>query len=125
MPGRPVRECFREIWPRINYDSHAVEILEKSGPFQPSSPRYNYADLIEHMRYSLHGLCTCNPEELPEYHLLEVYDRRRKLNDQLNELEALRRITPEERTYMENHLNDLRRTWEGEFKRYIRELCEK
>jgi len=128
MPEKRARgftECFEEAWSKLGPDEKVLEILKKTGPAYPYSPRYNYSDLIEHMRHTLLALCTCDPEGLPEYDLVEVYSRRQKLNDQLNELEKLHTITLEERSYIEESLRKLEKKWEEEFKNYIREICNR
>jgi len=113
-------QCFHEIWRKYKTDDRVSEMLKKAGPVFPlPGLHYDYLDLIEHTRYSLHALCTCNPDELPEYHLLEFYDRRSKLAEKIPELVRAGLIRDEDYEYYRKHIDELIKEWEKDFKVYF------
>ena len=113
-----LEECFNEIWKKYKSDPKVSEILKKIGPAFPlRGPHYDYADLIEHIGYSLLALCTCDPDELPERHLLEIYMRRQSLSERARDIAML--IPEEDYLYYSKSLDELIREWEKDFKRYF------
>jgi len=112
--------CFREIWRKYKGDERVYEALKRAGPVFPlPGPHYDYADLIEHMRWSLLHLCSCNPDELPEYHLSEVYSRRRKLSEEVPQLVKAGFMREEDYEYYLRHMNEIVGEWENDFKKYF------
>jgi hypothetical protein len=93
-------------------------MLKKVGPAFPiPGPHYDYSDLIEHIRHSLLNLCTCDPNELPEYHLLEIYGRRLRLAERSRDIAQ---AVPEgDYEHYRRHLDELVRNWEEDFKKYF------
>jgi len=121
---REFSECFDEVARKYQPDERVSEMLKKIGPAFPlPGPHYDYVDLIEHMRYSLAHLCACDPDGLPEYHLLEVYNRRRKLAEKARDIRIL--VSERDYEYFRNHIHDLVKEWEKDFKKYFNEcVCK-
>jgi len=113
-------ECFEGIWRKYKGDERVFEMLRKAGPVFPlPGPHYDYADLIEHTKHSLLNLCTCNPDELPEYHLLEIYGRRRRLSEKVPELARAGLISESDYEHYLRHIGEIVREWENDFKTYF------
>jgi hypothetical protein len=108
-------QCFSEIWRKYKGDPRVFASLKKIGPTFPlPGPHYDYVDLVEHIRYSLLNLCTCDPDELPEYHLPEIFHRRVHLSEKAEEMKA--RLSEEEYGHYLKHMNELISEWEKDFK---------
>jgi len=122
---RKFSECYDEVARKYQTDERVSETLKKVGPTFPlPGPHYDYMDLVEHMRYSLAYLCSCDPDRLPEYHLLEVYNRRQKLAEKAREIRVL--TSEREYEHFRDHIDRLVREWEKDFKRYFdRCVCKK
>jgi len=120
MSGMSFDKCFREIWGKYTGDEKVYEMLKRVGPAFPiPGPHYNYADLIEHIRWSLLHLCTCNPDELPEYHLPEIYKRVKMLYEEVSQLVRGGFIREEEHQHFRDHIYEITREWEKDFKKYF------
>jgi len=112
--------CFKEIWRKYMVDERVSRMLKRIGPaFPQPGPHYNYVDLVEHIRHSLYALCMCNPDELPEYHLPEIFERRRKLSEEVSRYARAGFLREEDYQYYLDHVESLISNWEKDFKRYF------
>lgn len=113
-------ECFRTVYGKYKEDKKVIEMLKRvSPPFPEPGLLYDYLDLVEHIRGSLTFLCTCDPDRIPEYHLVEIFKRRAKLLEEVPKLVRAGVIRDNEYDHYLEHIQWLFRNWENDFKKFF------
>jgi len=113
---------FKNVWHKYSHDEKMTEIVKKLSParFPLPGPHYDYVDLIEHIRYAIYYTCSCNPDELLEYHLPEIYKRFEKLSSEISNGSKAGFISETEYNYAFKYLTHLKkdfiRDWKECFK---------
>jgi len=95
-----------------------------SPPFPQYGALYYYADIIEHMRYSILNSQKCDVERVDEvlhYDIPEIHKRRQQLAEEVSRHMPI--LREEDVEHYRRHLYDLDRKWRREltenFKRCI------
>lgn len=113
-------ECFREVYGKYREDEKVVEMFRRVSPsFPQPGLLYDYLDLVEHIRGSLTFLCTCDPDRIPEYHLVEIFKRRAKLLEEVPKLVRAGVIRDWEYDRYMSHMDWLLDEWGKDFKKFF------
>jgi len=113
-------ECFRTVYGKYREDEKVIEMLKRiSPPFPKPGLLYDYLDLVEHIRGSLTFLCACDPDRIPEYHLVEIFKRKAKLLEEVPKLVKAGVIRNGEYDHYLEHMQWLFREWENDFKKFF------
>jgi len=114
------------IWRTFTHDPKVSEILKRLGPTFPyPGPHYDYADLIEHIRYSLSYMASCEVNHLFDYHLPEIYKRKKRLLEEIAKARDAGVITGKEHEYILKHITDVLDRWQNKMEEYFKKCVRK
>jgi len=118
---------FDEVARKYSFDDRMLEIVKKLSParFPQPGPHYDYADLLEHIRYAIWKIGMCSAERLLEYDLPEIYKRFSRLSSALSEGVRAGIITDEEYMYATRYLDNLREKFFKEWKELFEKCVKK
>lgn len=107
---------------KFTYDPKVSEITRSIGPkFPMPGAHYDYADFIEHIRYSAYSASLCDINDLLTYHLPEIYKRKNRLLEALAKARNAGVITAREYNHAYKHIDETYREWV----RYMKEAFNK